>query len=545
MPHYFAASGSPVHLDEAPDDVGVRFGREDGAASSRAAFRTLVRSAPKAKAPALGARRFGRFMMLHDTGACAAPVATVVNALPHRLASRVSRTMPVFVERESQLKLVVTEQILVGFRPTASAALRRKLLDSLGLKIVGKSEFDPARFIVIPKSVQRASRSLDLANLLIEADDIVTYAAPNFLAEVRKRAVNDPLFTAQWHLDNTGQNGGTALQDVRALPAWKRVGGGDPSIVIAVIDDGIDLDHPDLKANIWKNPTRGARDQHGRDFVDDSDPFNPRPKVFNAPFDDTDTNDIHGTPCAGVAAAVGNNRKGVAGIAWNCRLMAVKILAGPDLAPNDRIADAIRYASQHADILSCSWDVAQHPDIESAIQYAVSRGRRGRGSVMFAATGNESRARIGFPSSNESVVAVGACNDRGVRSSYSNYGDGIDLVAPSDDSRRQGITTTDVSLRGKGYAAGAYCDDFGGTSSATPLAAGIGALVLSANKSLNWKAVRDILTRSADKIDTANGRYQDGYSKKYGFGRVNAEAAVSSAERRKQRRRRRRATRKR
>jgi subtilisin family serine protease len=255
--------------------------------------------------------------------------------------------------------------------------------------------------------------------------------------------------------------------------------------------------------------------------------------VFVPPFDDTDNNDIHGTPCAGVAAAAGNNKKGVAGIAWKCRLMAVKILAGPDLAPNDRIADAIRYASTHADVLSCSWGVARHPDIESAIAFAVKNGRRGLGSIVCAATGNEHASRIGFPSSNELVIAVGACNDSGVRSDYSNYGTGIDVVAPSDDEGHQGITTTDVNLRGKGYAAGAYCDDFGGTSSATPLVAGIAALVLSANKTLRWHVVRDILRNTAEKIDKSKGRYTDGYSIRYGFGRVNADAAVAAAQRRK------------
>ena len=541
MPHYYAASGAPIQLDESPDDVGVRFGREDGSAVAKKAFRVLAgpAKAKSRRAAASPARRFGRFMMLHDTGAGAAPVETVVNALPHRLASRVARTMPVFVERESQLKLVATEQILVGFKPRASASTRRKLLDGLGLSLAGRSEFDPTRHIVVPSSLRRASRTLDLANRLVEAEDVVAYAAPNFLAEVRKRSVNDPQFAAQWHLDNTGQNGGTALQDVRAVDAWQYVGGGDRSIVIAIIDDGIDLNHPDIKKNLWRNPKPGARDRHGRDFVDDSDPYSPRPKVFVPPFDDTDTNDIHGTPCAGVAAAVGNNKKGVTGIAWNCRLMAVKILAGSDLAPNDRIADAIRYASTHADVLSCSWGVARHPDIESAIAFAVSRGRRGRGSVVCAATGNRRESKIGFPSSNELVIAVGACNDDGVRSSYSNFGTGIDLVAPSDDDGHQGITTTDVNLRGKGYSSGAYCDDFGGTSSATPLVAGVAALVLSANRTLKWTAVRDILRSSADKIDTTHGSYEDGYSLRYGFGRVNAEAAVSSAQRRKGARKRR------
>jgi subtilisin family serine protease len=448
--------------------------------------------------------------------------------------------MPVFIERESQLQLVATEQILASFKRRASAATIRKLLDGLGLTIVGTSEFDPSRKILVPTAVRRASRSLDLANQLVAADDVVAYAAPNFLAEIRKGMLNDPRLRAQWHLDNRGQRNGAALNDVRALGAWKHGGGGKRSVVIAIIDDGIDMNHPDLKANIWNNPNARARDRHGRDFVDDTDPFNPNPKVFNPPFDDTDTNDIHGTPCAGVAAAAGNNGRGVAGIAWNCRLMAVKILAGPNLAPNDRIADAIRYASKHADVLSCSWGAARHPDIESAIEYAVRNGRRGRGAVVCVATGNEHATRIGFPATHDQVLAVGACNDRGQRSAYSNFGRGLDIVAPSDDDdpRRQGITTTDVTLRGKGYSNGAYCDDFGGTSSATPLVAGVAALVLSAKPSLRWDQVRDVLTGTAEKIDRANARYRDGYSLEYGFGRVNAEAAVAAARARKGRRRR-------
>lgn len=128
MPHYVAASGTPIQLDESPDDVGVRFGHEDGPVMAKTAFRALVRAVPQAAAAsALPVRRFGRFMLLHDSGAGAAPVEAVVNTLPRRLASRVARTMPVFVERESKLKLVATEQILVGFKPKSSASSRRKL----------------------------------------------------------------------------------------------------------------------------------------------------------------------------------------------------------------------------------------------------------------------------------------------------------------------------------------------------------------------------------------------------------------------------------
>ena len=92
-----------------------------------------------------------------------------------------------------------------------------------------------------------------------------------------------------------------------------------------------------------------------------------------------------------------------------------------------------------------------------------------------------------------------------------------------------------MNLRGKGYSSGAYCDDFSGTSAATPLAAGVAALTLSANRSLRWKDVREILTSTAEKIDIANGAYSKGYSLRYGFGRVNAEAAVDKALKRKAR----------
>ncbi len=539
MAHYYSASAKLIQLDECPNDIGVRFEHADAVKMARKAVRAMATATSRSRgaSSASPAAQFGRFMVLHEPGASTSPVSAVVNALPRELALHVARTMPVFVERESQLKLVATDQILVTFKQGAAPGRRRKLLDGLGLQLTGRSEFDARRQTLVPISVLRASRTIDLANQLVAADDIVEFAAPNFLAQIRKGSVNDPQYPAQWHLDNRGQGSATPLQDARAVGAWTLVGGGHRSIVIAIVDDGVDIDHPDLKGNLWKNPSARAKDRHGRDFVDLGDPYNPRPKVFNAPFDDTQTNDIHGTPCAGVAAAVGNNSRGVAGMAWNCRLMAVKMSAGPSFAPHDRIADAIRYAATHADVISCSWAVAPSPDIESAMRYAVTRGRGGRGSVVCVATGNDTAARISFPSSDDNVIAVGACNDRGRHSTYSNRGAGITLVAPSDDydTRRLGITTTDVSLRGKGYSSGAYCDDFGGTSSATPLVAGVAALVLSANRSLKWNQVRDVLTSTADKIDTAGGDYRSGHSLKYGHGRVNAEAAVTKAKSRARR----------
>ena len=220
MPHYYAASGTQIQLDEASDAVGVRFDGKAGPAMAKAATRSVGRGGTgrRARPPAAG---FGRFMVLTDARASVAPVETVVNALPRSLASRVSRTMPVFVERTSKLRLVVTEQILASFKPTAPAARVRKLLDGLGLKISGTSEFDVSRKILVPTSLRRASRSLDLANQLVEADDVVAFAAPNFLAEVRK-GESTIRFPAQWHLTIAGRP--TASRERRARSARGRSG---------------------------------------------------------------------------------------------------------------------------------------------------------------------------------------------------------------------------------------------------------------------------------------------------------------------------------
>jgi subtilisin family serine protease len=171
------------------------------------------------------------------------------------------------------------------------------------------------------------------------------------------------------------------------------------------------------------------------------------------------------------------------------------------------------------------------PDLESAISDVVQTGRGGKGCLIFCATGNDYRNQVPFPARLDQALAIGASNDQGKRCAYSNFGPGIDLVAPSSDDGRAGITTTDLSRRSRGFSLNtAYTDDFGGISSATPLAAGSAALVLSKNPALSWAQVRDILRNSADKIDLAGANYNaQGFSLEYGYGRVNAHKAVQQA----------------
>src|SRR5687768_12125938 len=531
MAHVYSYRGKKISLTLSPDDIGIRFETPEVAADSfrsvRASVaRTLARGESRYR---IAPRRFDRTMLLHDPGAARTAISTVRNALSARAMTGERRTLPVYIEDESQLRVVVTREITVRFKPKTTAAQRTRALKDLDLTIQETNEFNKNQFIVVPAGDVDESETIRTANRLSERPE-VEYAAPNFVSESRKLAIpNDPQLRAQWHLNNSGANDGLAGQDVRAFDAWKIIPGGKRNIVIAIVDDGVDLEHPDLQANIWVNPKATAPDRNGRNFFDND--FNPRPRYFARPFDETDLNDIHGTPCAGVAAAVGNNKTGVTGIAYRCQILAVKVFGGEGLAPNDRIADAIRYSGQKADVISNSWAVARNPDVESAIDDVVQTGRGGKGALVFCATGNEYKQAIGFPASHPSALAVGASNDQGKRSEYSNRGKGTQFVAPSSDPDRdrQGITTTDVSIKNRGYAKGAYCDDFGGTSSSTPLAAGIGALVLSVNPSLTWKQVRSILRETADKIDREGKTYKNGYSIHYGFGRLNAFKAVERA----------------
>jgi subtilisin family serine protease len=440
----------------------------------------------------------------------------------------------VFRERDTGLVRTFRREIVLRFRPRTSEATKAKILAKYGLAIRQQNAYVADQIVAYDAARNRSGEVLlDAANDCAGLAE-VQFATPNFVSQYRRRLAKPP--AAQWHLNNLGKRTGQRKgEDVDALDAWA-ITRGKRTIVVAILDDGVDIEHPLLRRNVWRNPSKNAADRVGRDFflpVDHPDHFNPRPKKFRFPYDDMPGNDIHGTPCAGVVAAIGPAAYGVAPA---CRILAVKVFHADDLASDERVADAFRYAATRADILSCSWSGSTSADIQMALEDVKRLGRRGRGAAVFCATGNESRP-VGFPARDPNAIGVGASTDQAMLASYSNIGPEVDFVAPSSGGVAE-IFTTDVSIPGRGFNVGradrggkdGLCTNgFGGTSSATPLAAGVGALMLSVNPKLTSDDVRDIFRSTADKI--GGGYDARGFSKEFGYGRVNAAKAVEEAKR--------------
>jgi len=430
---------------------------------------------------------------------------------------------------------VVYKEIELRFQPKTSAKEKKAILAAFGFRERAKNEFSKDQVTVShPDNKYFGEALFEVANAWAEMEE-VRFATPNFVSEYVRDAVSN-VKPSQWHLKNRGGNGQTEGEDVNIREAW-RVTQGDPGIVVAVLDDGVDVSHPNLRYRIFRNPDpNNPSDNLGRDFyLPSSHPehFNPRPKVFNYPYHMMRGNDIHGTPCAGVIVADGREG-GILGAAPRCRVLPVKVFHADEMASDNAVANSIRYASRFADVLSCSWSGSASVDIELALEDAGDT-HGGRGAPVFCASGNDGyQDYVSFPAAFDDAIAVGASTDIAGLAGYSNSGPQISVVAPSSGGIR-GIYTTDVAFDNRGFnvgdssqgdAAGLFTNNFGGTSSATPLAAAIGALCLSVNPELDRDAVRGILENTADKI---GGGYVDGHSTQFGHGRVNAERAVNEA----------------
>lgn len=342
-------------------------------------------------------------------------------------------------------------------------------------------------------------------------------------------AVNDPLFANQWHLRNTGQAGGCPGEDVRISPVWNAgiLGAG---VRVAVVDDGLEIAHEDLAANVVAGQS------------------------FNYVTGMTDpTGGEHGTSVGGVAAARDSNGLGGAGAAPRAGLVGYNLLQSLS-SVNE--ADAMTRNAAAVFVSNNSWgatDGTGHYDASAAtwrtaINTGLSTGRNGLGTIYTWAAGNGGQGNVDNSNYDgqanyRGVLAICAVGDDGVRAFYSERGANLWVCTPSMGRANHAITTTDrtgaLGYNFPGappgdYANFNYTNTFNGTSSAAPLAAGVIALVLQAKPTLTWRDLRIILAQSARKNDPGNGEWTvngGGFNinHNYGFGVIDANAAVNLA----------------
>ncbi|HIF04865.1 MAG TPA: hypothetical protein EYQ80_05610 [Candidatus Poseidoniales archaeon] len=373
---------------------------------------------------------------------------------------------------------------------------------------------------LLPHSLLIESTSLEIKRML-SSNQIEVACAQIENNHESKSVPNDPKFGDQWHLRNTGQTSGVVGEDANVTGVWDAYQG--TNVTIGIVDDGLDLGHPDLSTNYDST--------HDWDYCGNDG--NPSPTGQSA----------HGTAAAGVAAATGNNSVGVSGAAPDANLVGLRLIACSISDWSE--SDALSHENQVIDIYSNSWGPGDNgaileapgPLMVAAFEDDVANGRGGLGNIITWAAGNglgsdDDSNKDGYANARQ-TIAVTAISHTGDQSYYAEPGANI-LVAAHSNGDGEAITTTDVE-GSAGYTSNDYTDDFGGTSSATPLASGVIALMLEANANLTWRDVQHVLAHSARQNDATdsgwnvNGAGHD-VSHKYGFGAIDAGAAVALAE---------------
>jgi thermitase len=389
------------------------------------------------------------------------------------------------------------EQVLVKFKSSFSEEMREAAISAYRAKKLKRIPGLDIYKLQIPEGT-----SVEEMVYVLSMNPDVEFAEPNYVIQITAWP-NDVLFQYQYALNNTGQQigpsgpSGKYGADIKATASWEETKG-DGATIIAIVDTGIDMEHPDIKNKIKSR---------GKDFVNNDD-------------DATDDNG-HGTHVAGIAAADTNNSEGLAGVAWNCKVLPVKVLDLDGSGYDSDVADGIRWAADNgADVinLSIGQDVPSMT-LELALKYAYDKN-----VVIAAAAGNEGGA-VCYPAAyNNYCLAVAATNYNDERVTISNseggwesnYGPEIDVAAPGERI---------VSLVPTWYfGPGSFPYGLGfGTSASTPHVAGLAALIKSIKPHLTASEVMDVICYAADDVNSSNYAGKDDY---LGYGRINMEKAL-------------------
>ncbi len=389
----------------------------------------------------------------------------------------------------------VRGEILVKFEDVASKKQIESINSAYDTSVLYTSPYAGFKRIKIP-----ADKTVPEMVELYGKNSLVEYAEPNYIAYAHW-APNDTYYSLQWHFDQ-----------INMEQAWNTTRG-DPGVVVAVVDTGVAYEN--------YGPYAQAPDLAGTNFVSGWDFVN----------NDAHPNDDagHGTHVTGTIAQTTNNNLGVAGVAHKVSIMPVKVL-GPAGGTHQQVADGISFAADNgAHVINLSLGgPASSTTLENAVQYAYNKG-----VVIVASTGNDNLPILGYPAAYPEVIAVGATRYDKARAPYSNYGTGMELMAPGGD--------TSVDQNGDGYADGVLQQTFSGgytnwdywfwqgTSMAAPHVAGLAALLLvvqmaSGVENIGASGVediRDLLHSTAEDLGAP------GYDTVYGYGLIDAAAALA------------------
>lgn len=353
------------------------------------------------------------------------------------------------------------------------------------------------------KGLRRADlgrgRSMSSTLRRLRSDRNVEYAEPNYILTAYV-VPNDAQFSSLWGLDNSGQTGGVADADIDAPEAWNLQVGSD--VIIAVVDSGVDYNHPDLVGNIWSNraeiPNNGL-DDDGNGYVDDVRGWD-FANNDNDPMDDNN----HGTHVAGTIAAKGNNGQGVVGVNWSAQIMPLKFLTRTGSGTTADAIAAIDYAvANGARVINASWGGGPY----SAAMFSALSAANNAGVLFVAAAGNDGANTDNNPSypadyDLPNVISVAATDDADTLAGFSNFGaNSVDLGAPGVNI----LSTTP----GNSYAT------YSGTSMASPHVAGVAGLVVANNPGISIAGLRAALLDGTDAVADLSGRTVTG-------GRLNA-----------------------
>jgi len=358
----------------------------------------------------------------------------------------------------------VPGRVLVKAADNAAENAIQAALSAAGAREIGRVPQIGVRVLQVPEQAEARVIAALSSNPNFE------FAEPDYIANIILTP-NDPYYAAyQWHLPKIG-----------APVAWDTTTG-SPGVTIAVVDSGVQANHPDLAGRVLA----------GYDFANnDADP--------------ADDNG-HGTAVAGVAAAKGNDGVGTAGAAWNVAILPVKTMTSTGSGSYSAIANGITYsADRGAKIINRSLGGTQASStLQNAVSYAWNKG-----SALIAAAGNNGTSTTVYPAAYPNVVAVSATTSADTLASFSSYGSFVDLSAPGQD-----ITTSWIN--------GGFVT-ISGTSFASPLTAGVAALALSRNPALSNAQLSSLLTANTDDLGAA------GYDTFFGAGRLNAAKVVAAA----------------